>query len=475
MDVSKLYRYWGVLALLVWGGLAIGFGLLRFDSYGIDESSARALLSNWSVADRVVNPVHALGVPDFRALLFWPLGAYWTGSFVAVKIFMLVVLFAATTLLYRWSKQHQDGESALIASGLLLIAPLSLMQINSVGTGPFLLLGFAVGFWLNNKFRASGKPLGGWYFCQLLLVFALVSIHPAGLAYPLALAWEWRTAPVNTTQQRQFHIGIALTVVFSLLFSYLLGRPALEWLLNPLTTLGAAALGHTPGDPKPVEWVSGILPALLAGTVIVLQRRQLVANLLLRMLLLAVLIGLVAADYGWALVVLALTLYCGTQLLITANDKLGGQGFAGQRGIVMVAVFIIATLFMIGDRSYRSSIINNTLEPHDDIIRSLAIETQDMEENFYTVSQWPARTMLATKRPVFPLPPKFETADELLKNMGTIDFIVFDPFDPAHKHFRDQVSTLNQDIETLIQQPGGVILKSLHKGKDEPREVSPIL
>ena len=284
MDVSKLYRYWGAAVLLIWGALAIGFSLLRFDAYGIDESAARALLSNWSVSDRVVNPIVTLGVPDLRALLFLPLGAYWTGSFVAVKVFMLIVLFAATTLLYRWSKQHQDGESALIASGLLLIAPLSLMQINSVGAGPFLLLGFAVGFWLNKKYRTSSKPLGGWYFCQLLLIFILVSIHPAGLAYPLALAWEWRTNPVNTTQQRQFHIGIALTVIFALLFSYLLGRPALDWLLNPLTTLGAAVMGKTPGDPKPVEWVSGIMPALFVCTVIFFQRRRLVANLLPRML-----------------------------------------------------------------------------------------------------------------------------------------------------------------------------------------------
>ncbi len=475
MDVSKLYRYWGVAVLLAWGALAIGLNLLRFDAYGIDESSARALLLNWTVADRVVNPIVTLGVPDFRALLFLPLGAYWTGSFVAVKIFMLAVLFAATTLLYRWSRQHQGSECALIASGLLLIAPLSLMQINSAGAGPFLLLGFATGFWLNNKYRTSGKPLGGWYFCQLLLVLTLVSIHPAGLAYPLALAWEWHKTPVNTTQRRQFHIGIALTVIFGLLFSYLLGRPALEWLLNPFTTLGAAMLGRTPGSPEPLEWAAGIFPAVLVCAVIFFQRKQLMENLLLRMLLLGTLIGLVAADYGWAMIVLALALYCGIQLLIKANDQLGGQGFAGQRGIVMVVVFIMATLFMMGDRSYRSSVINNTLEPHDDLIRALAVETEDMKENFYTISQWPARTMLATKRPVFPLPPKFETAEELLKNIHNIDFIVFDPFDPKHKHFRDQVSTLNQSIETLIQQPNGAILKSLHKDKAKTKSVSPAL
>lgn len=473
MDVSRVYRYWGVAALLVWGALALGLNLLRLDAYGIEESAARALLLNWTVSDRVVNPIVALGAPDLRALLFLPLGAYWTGSFVALKVFMLITLFAAATLLYRWSREHLDSESALIASGLLLIAPLSLMQINSVGTGPFLLLGFAAGFWLNQKYRRSGKQLSGWYFTQLLLIFTLVSIHPAGLAYPLALAWEWYANPVDTRQRRQLHMGITLTVIFGLLFSYVLGRPALEFLLNPLTTLGAAALGHIPGDPEPLEWTSGILPALIAAAVIFFQRKRLMSDLLLRMLLLGTLLGLVAADYGWALIVLALVLYYGIPLLIAANDKLGGQGFAGQRGLVMAAVFIMATLFMIGDRGHRSSVINNTLDPHDDIIRALAVETEEMKESFYTISQWPARTMLAIKRPVFPLPPNFETPEELMKNIGKIDFIVFDPFDPKHKQFRDQVSTLNQDIETLIQQPYGVILKV--RQKEQTKGASPIL
>ena len=474
MDVSRIYRYWGVMALLVWGALVISFNLLRFDAFGIDESAARALLLNWTVADRVVNPIVTLGAPDFRALLFLPLGAYWAGSFVALKVFMLIVLFAATALLYRWSRQQQDSECALIASGLLLVAPLSLMQINAVGAGPFLLLGFAVGFWLNQKYRSSGKQLSGWYFTQLLLVVTLVSIHPAGLAYPLALAWEWRTNPVDTRQRRQYHIGISLAVIFSLLFSYLLGRPALEWLINPMATLGAAVLGRIPGDPEPLNWTSGILPLMIVIAVIFFQRKKLLEDLLLRMLLLGTLLGLVAADYGWALVVLALVLYCGIPLLITANNRLGGQSFAGQRGLVMAVIFIITTLFMIGDRSYRSSVINSTLEPHDDIIRALVVETEEMKESFYTVSQWPARTMLALKHPVFPMPPQYETAEELLKNIGKVDFIVFDPYDPKQKHFRDQISTLNQDVETLIQQPNGVILK-VRKKEEKAAAPSPIL
>ena len=473
MDVSKLYRYWGLLALFVWGALAISLNMLRFDALGIDESAARALLLNWTVADRVVNPIVTLGVPDFRALLFLPLGAYWTGSFIAVKIFMLIVLFTATTLIYRWCKHHQDAESALLASGLLLIAPLSLMQINAIGSGPFLLLGFAVGFWLNQKYRKSGKQLSGWYFSQLLLIITLISIHPAGLAYPLALAWEWRINSTDGKERRQYYIGISIAILFSLLFSYLLGRPAFDWLVNPLSTLGSAALGHIPGDPKPVYWTSGIIPAIIVIVVIFFQRQAIMKDLLLRMLLLGSLLGLAAADYGWAMIVLALVFYSGIPLLIRANSGMGGQGFAGQRGIVMAAIFIIATLFMVADRGHRSGVISNMVTPHDEIIKALADETAEIKDDFYTISQWPARTMLATKRPVFPLPPKFESAEELLKNIDKIDFILFDPSDPKQKHFRDQISVLNMSIETLIQQPNGVILKV--RRKEQGEKASPIL
>ncbi len=473
MDITKIYRYWGILALLVWGGIIIGLNLLRFDTFGIDESAARALLLNWTVADRVVNPIVTLGAPDFRALLFLPLGAYWPGSFVALKVFMLMTLFAAACLLYNWSKQHQDKETALLASGLLLIAPLSMMQINAVGAGPFLLLGFSLGLWLNQRYRNRGKQLGGWYFIQLLLVVTLISIHPTGLAYPLALAWEWRKNPLNPRQAKQMQIGISIAAIFALLFSYLLGNPAIEWGTNPFATLGAAALGRIPGDPSPLYPSSGILPALIIAAVIWGYRKQLLTEMLPRMLVLGGVLGLVAADYGWAMLMLALALYCGIPLLIKLNSSMGVNSFAGQRGLVMAAIFIITTLFMIGDRNYRSSVINGTLEPHDEIVKALAVETESLDENFYTISQWPARTMLALKRPVFPLPPSFESPEELLQNIGKIDFIVFDPFDPANKQLRDQLANLTGNTETLTQQPKGVIVK-IKQGQDQAAP-SPIL
>ncbi len=473
MEAAKIYRYWGVLALLVWGALVISLSLLRLDAYGIDESAARALLLNWTVSDRVVNPIVTLGAPDFRALLFLPLGAYWPGSIVAVKVFMLFVLFGAATMFYRWSKNNDDAETALIASGLLLIAPLSFMQINAVSAGPFLLLGFAVGYWLNNKYRSAGKQLSGWYFTQLLLVVTLTTIHPAGLAYALALVWEWQRNPIDARQQKQLYIGVSLAAIFALLFSYLLGNPAITWGLNPLETLGAATLGRIPGDPTPLSAASGILPAIIAISVVGFQYKRLLDNMMTRMLIVGILIGMSSADFGWAMLVLALALYSGIPLLIKLNKGFGGNNFVGQRGIVMFAIFIMTTAFMVGDRAYRGSVVNSTLEPSDSIIRSLAVETEDMEERFFTISQWPAKTMLAIKRPVFPLPPNFETAEELMKNIGKIDFIVFDPFDPANKQLRDHLASSTNSIETLIQQPEGVIVKVIQQ--EAQQTASPIL
>ncbi len=474
MDISKIYRYWGIAALLIWGALVIGLNLLRFDPYGIDEAAARALLLNWTIADRVVNPIVTLGAPDFRALLFLPLGAYWSGSFVALKVFMLLMLFAAATLMYRWSKQHQDGETAMLASGLLLIAPITLMQINAIGSGPFLLLGFAVAAWLDQRYRSVGRQLGGWFFIQLLLITTLVTIHPAGLAYPLALAWEWRNNPLNDRQTTQMNVGIPIAAAIGLMFGYLFGNAPTAWGSNPLATLGAADLGRIPGDPSFMEPGAGIIAAAIVGLVIFGYRKQLLKQFLPRILFLGSLLGLAAADYGWALIVLALVLYCGLPLLIKINDSFGANSFGGKRGIVMAIVFIVATMFMIGDRSYRSSVMNNTIEPHDEIIKALATETEGSEENFYTVSQWPARTMLALKRPVFPLPPNYDDAEELLKNLGKIDYIIFDPVDPANKQLRDNLANLTKNAETLIQTQNGVIVK-LIKTKEQKDIPSPIL
>jgi hypothetical protein len=457
MNLDKVRNYWGILTLIVWGASIIALQLLRISPYGIDETAAHALLINWTVSDRVVNPIVVLGAPDLRALLFLPLGVYWAGSFLALKVFMLLIFFGATTLLYRWSREQWGDETAMLASGLLLISPLALMQIYAVGAGPFLLLGFALGAWLDRSYRAGGKPLSGGYFLQLLLIVTVVSIHPAGLAYPIALAWEWWRNPVDRRQQKHLWFGITLATLFVIVFRF--GWPALNWGINPLFTLGDLVMGSVPGDLTPPHWAEGLLPASLFLCVLFYARKQILPSLFLRMLTFGIAIGLVAADHGWGLLVLAFILYVGTALLIRSNNALGANSFAGQRGFVMIALFAATTTFMLGDRAYRSSIVNESVDPHDEIIRTLVIQSEEVKDSFITSSQWPARTMLALKRPVFPLPPPAADPESLLQNLGKIDYIVFDPFDVRNAKLREQFAALSGPVETLVQQSRGAILK----------------
>ncbi len=460
---QKLNRYWGFLPLIVWGGALLLFGLLRFDPYGIDESAARALLLNWSVADRMVTPIVTMGLPDLRVLFFAPLGAYWAGSLVALKVYMALITFGAAFFLYRWSREEQGEESALIASGLLLIAPLTLMQINMVGAGPFLLLVFGIAGWVNRAYRKHQKQLGGWYFVQLLLIFCVVSLHPAGLAYPLALALEWYKNPIDKRQQNQAWIGIAIATLLILILRF--GWPTLEWGLNPLNTLGAMLFGHIPGDPEPMLWTAGIIPGGLLLLVTLLNWDRLVSSLLGRMLVLGLILGLPAADFSWALIGLTLLLYCGAPTLIRLNNTLKLNHFLGQRGVVMVVLFITATTFMLGDRAYRSAILNNSLEPHDQIIRTLALELEDVDESVPLISQWPGRTMLVTKQAVFPMPPAAETPADFFAMFHRSSYMVFDPLDPANGKTRENIAHLSSKIKTLVQEPAGVIVK-INKDED---------
>src|SRR3569832_2365012 len=119
--ISRLLnRYWGIIVLLIWGGALLGLGLLRTAPYGLDEGAARGLLLIWSIFDKIVNPIVTLGIPDFRALLFIPLGAYWPGSPPAAKTTTAELATNAVTKPNRRSSRTADAEAALIASTQLL-------------------------------------------------------------------------------------------------------------------------------------------------------------------------------------------------------------------------------------------------------------------------------------------------------------------------------------------------------------------
>lgn len=451
-------RYWGLAVMLLWGGAILGLGVLRFDSYGINEAAARALLLAWSVTGQVISTVFVLELPDFRALLFAPLGIYWPGSIVAAKVFTLLITFGAATLLYKWSRRELGSETALIATGLLLIAPITIIQADTLGAGPYLLLAFGLGEWLNRAYRQGGRPLGGWFFLQLVLVMIAVSLHPAGLAYPLALIWDWYRNPVDERQRRHVYIGTGIALAFILVLRT--GWQPLEWLGNPLLTLAHAALGQQ-GAGEGLTWSVGTLLAAALLYILVRERDNLSADFMRRSLLAGAAIGALVADGAWAMVALAAVLYLGVPRLIAFNSLFGGQSFFRQRGLVMATLVIAAMLFTQADKAHQHAVAQNLAPPTDQLIMTLAAELDNTEPdgNVLTMSQWPAKTMLAVKRPVLPLPPPYSDSETLLNNIEGARYLIFDPFDPGNRALSDNLSKATDAAETIDLQEGGAIIR----------------
>jgi hypothetical protein len=451
-------RYWGIPVLLLWGGTLLGLGVIRFDPYGVDETAARALLLIWSVGERIVSTIFVLGLPDFRALLQAPLGAYWPGSMIAAKVYAALVTACAAILLYRWSRQEHGPETALLATGLLLIAPVTVLQIDVLGAGPYLLLAFGVGMWLDRKYRKIQRPLGGWFFLQLIWIIVAVSIHPAALAYPLALVWEWKVNPVDERQQRHVYIGAGVALVFVL--AVRLGWPELAWFANPLAELRQAVLGRDPaGETLPL--LVAVLLASLLGYLLIAERRAIAEKFMHRMLLLGLVLGAVSADGGWAMLAMAVLLYLGIPHLIRLNERIGANGLAGRRGIVIAAMFVVCLLFMQVIKGHHFMMAQNLLPPVDRLMIAFAAELEDLDpdDSIVTMSQWPGKTMLATRRAALPLPPDYPDSETLLQNIRGVTHLVFDPDDPRNRSLARQLAETTGASETLVLEEGGVAIR----------------
>jgi hypothetical protein len=447
--------YWGFLVLAVWGAAILGLGLVRLDPFGVEETGARALLLVWSVGERIISTVVLLGLPDLRAVLLAPLGAYWPGSMVAAKVHALLITAAAVALLYRWARRTFDAESALIASGLLLIAPATLFEIDALGAGPYLLLAFGVGLWIDRKYRSVQRPLGGWFFAQLLWVMIAVSIHPAALAYPAALLWEWRARPLDARQQRHVYIGIGVAVVLTLILR--LGWPALDWLEQPFVSLYQSILGRD-ATSSALAWLLAILLAIAALGAGFASRRLAAEDMMTRMLLLSLILGLPAANGAWAMLALAMVLYLGVPRLIAFNRGMELSGFIGQRGLVFATVFIASIVFMQVGKAHYHAILQNQLPPVDQLVLAFSVEIEDAgkEEATMTMSQWPGKTMLATRRHTLPLPPPFPDHETLLKNIANVDYLLFDPKDERNRTLAAQLAELTGVTETILLEEAGV-------------------
>lgn len=460
-EQAALYfaRYWGVLVFVVWAGALLALGVVRTDAYGIEEGAARALLLNWSVADNVQTPIVITGLPDFRGLFFIPLGLYWSGSMLAAKLYTLFIAWAAVAMLYRWIRQTANTEAALFSAALLLISPALINQVDALGVGVYLLLALALASWLDETYRHKARPLGGWFFVHMLMSGIATSLHPMGLAYPLATLWRWYKYPENAHQRR--HIFIGLIIVTAVVLAMRQGWQDIAWLANPWATLGNAFLGQPFDGPSAV-----IAASAIALTVVVLwwDRKNLFTDMTTTALFFALLIGLGAADNGWALLLAAFILTRGMVHVHQLTTRRSG-GLVSQRGGIMLVLFMASTLSMLALKAHREMILSDRLTVEDALIKLLATEAADRKRPFKAAAQWPARAMLVCKRDVLPLPPVHRAGKPLegaafMASIKGLTHIAYNPFLPRYQDLSRVLATLNKEIQTLALVPGGgVVLK----------------
>lgn len=233
-------RHLGLVGLCILAGVYMA--LFRYDSYGIEESAALDLLMNWSIVHQIASPVAFFGMPDLRAILFIPLDMHWVGSLPAAKVFTMFILFGTALMLYNWGEKRYDNESSMMATTLLLIAPISLMQTDAIGTGVYLLFAFIVSAFFDRLLYESERSSPSWFFLQILVCAFAVSLHPMGLALPLALIWRWSFEKEHRNKARKMIVGMILATALMLFLRWgWYGMDAAA--ANPLAILADAIIG----------------------------------------------------------------------------------------------------------------------------------------------------------------------------------------------------------------------------------------
>ena len=388
---------------------------------------------------------------------------------LAAKIATIIVMSGAAWTFHAWRQRSGDSEGALLATGLLLISPLVLDQIDTISVAPYLLITFALGAWSDQMYRESPQAFGGMYFAQLFLCLVSITLHPAGLAYPLALLWTWYRTPLNTKHRNYFFGGIVFTVLLALVLT--LGWSHVEWFTNPMKGLSSLLLGSADSDEiGAFRWITGIGMLFILLLVIWKQASNLWADLLGRILLVALIIGVLTGDEIFGMVALTTCLYWGLPLLLQKRTSSHG-GFWGQRGLVLLLIIVISTTFMIIDKARYQKVLEGKLAPHDNLIKALVenIESFSKDEHkqnsptekpFRIASQWPARTMLACQCDTLPLPPAAKDEQALFAMLRGVNYLIFDPRDPVNSSLSHNLALMDAGkVETVALQQGGVIVE----------------
>lgn len=458
----------GGLLLLPWAALV---SLTIGNSpYGLAEEGAKALLVAWSIGDAVASAAFALGAPDIRVILFLPLGFFWPGDVIVARILTLLVLALAGITLYRWRRRDDQAESALLATGLLLIAPGCVAGVGALSAAPYLLLCFAAADALDRSLAREQGALGASFFAQLVACAAAISLHPAGLAYPLLLMRRWLAASAQDRHRLHFLAGIPLLT--ALVLTMRIGWPGMGWWQGPMPAL-AAVIGHAGvmGTTSAAMLVAAAVLLCAALAVAVHEGRRLIGDLTGGTLLVGAILGVVAADQTWAVLVLALVLYGGLPWLLRASAPLVGRGLMVQRGWLWVLLVLLCTGFMRADRIQYDLHRLDRLSGEDQLLREFAagLDTQRGEATaaaataagpapapVVVASSWPARTSIACHCDGLPLPPAAKDADSQLAMMRGVSYMILGPDpDPA---LTANLAQFGRHVEVVSREPDGVIL-----------------
>jgi hypothetical protein len=388
---------------------------------------------------------------------------------LAVKIFTLLLLAGAARLFYLWGRQRTAAEPALLATGLLLLSPLLLAQVDSLAPGVYVLMAFAAGAWLNQAYRARPLPLGSNYFIQLLICAFGVSLHPVGLAYPLALLWTWYKEPLDEKQKKYFLVGVSLVSLLTLIIR--MGWHDAEWLHNPLDSLASTIIGTSIEDEMtPARWAAGSIVLCMLVPTLLMQWRNLLTDFTGRLLLLGLILGCATFDATWAIIALTIILYFGLPSLLYDQQLAGNSSL--QHGIAWLTITALCTSFMYADKQHYELHQNGILSERDQLIKTLSDEAENIrkakEENSAAISprlrvasQWPSRTMIACQCDTLPLPPAAQDSQSQLDMMRGITYVLFDPKLPANMLLSRNFSQLGDATETIAlqRQRDGVLLR----------------
>ncbi|MDE2423093.1 MAG: hypothetical protein KGN31_02660 [Betaproteobacteria bacterium] len=456
----------GTFLLALW--VIAVFFLFRHTSLALDEGAAKALLLDWSIGDQVASSVVTLGLPDLRVLTWIPLGFLWPGQVIAAKVMTLVLFAHAIYLLYLWHIANKQEETALLACGLALIAPLTIQQIDQLNPGVMLFITMVYGAYLDRAYRSAPRLFGGNFFAQLLLILFATSLHPMGVAYGLAVFYGWyKESSLGKLHQRSFLVGSFITLLMGILLRW--GWREISFGLNPFPAAAGVFLGHPLDVVLNLKMaLLGLIAILLAVLFLISERKVIVTNQLSLSLSLALVIGVVSSDYNWGFMVLMFILNVGFPWILKPREALLQHGFFVQRGWLWILLLVIGTTFLHTDRNQyylsKGNVLSNqdqliqTLSDDVDLIRKVSDENSVRAPKIRVASQWPARTMIACRCDVLPLPPVTAKPEQELALIKGITHIVFVPNENKNLGLTQNLSMLGDRIETVSLQPGGVIL-----------------